>query len=164
MPPVDKPTSFEQKVPLSEGRRSKAASSAADEPVSADLVAFTIDAASARIVSIEHVDDTGVRREFSEDDRTRLAKMEGGATLEGLVEKVFEAGIDCVLGAEAEAAESDESADDDQLSGLLLRSLISHSPAQRFLQGEVLNRAVIGTLIRQAAERRPAPASGGVAH
>jgi hypothetical protein len=162
MPPIDKPAPTEQKAAVPDGRRSRSAPSVSDEPASPDLVALTIDAASARIVSIERVDDAGVHSAFSEDDRTRLAKLEGGATLEDLVEQVFAAGIDCVFGAQDD--EPEESTDDSQLSGLLLRSLIAHSPAQRFLQGEVLNRAMIGTLIQQAGERRPAPAPGGITH
>jgi hypothetical protein len=123
-----------------------------------------MDAASGRLVNIERVDGAGVRAQLSDDDRTRLAKVDDRATLEALVEQAFEAGINCVLGADADEAEPAESSEDAHLSRLLLQSLIARSAAHRLLQGELLDKAIVGTLMERAAQGRAAQTQGGVAH
>jgi hypothetical protein len=109
----------------------------------------TLDAATGRIVKIEGIDATGARRELPEDKRTRLA--EAGVTLQGIVEQAFEAGIAYVLGDRAGEEEPPESDDDAELSRMLLQSLIKHSAVERLMQRETLARAIVGTLIEQAA-------------
>jgi hypothetical protein len=162
MPPIDEPASFEPKPSTAaEGRRSKAAPGKPEQPESADLVAFTVEAATGRIVKIERVDSTGERRELSEEEWARLAKSNAKATLERVVEQAFEAGIDSVLGEEAEERESNEDA---ELSRALLRSLIERSAAKRLMQRDVLSRAIVGTLIEQAAAGRAAPSESPAAH
>jgi hypothetical protein len=155
MSPIDEPASFEPKPSATEARKSKAASSAPEQPTSPDLVAFTVDAANGRIVSVERVDSAGVRQELSEDERARLTKHDSKATLDRVIELAFEAGIACVLGEEADEAERPESQEDAELSRLLLRSLLENSTARQLMHRDVLSRAIVGTLIQQAAGDRP---------
>ena len=79
------------------------------------------------------------------------------------VRKQVEAGIDCVLGngEEEEEIEAAESKEDAELRHTLLSPLMQHSAAKRLLQREVLNRAILGTLIQLSMETQPpAPVSG----
>jgi hypothetical protein len=156
--PIDEPSSFEPNAAASEGRKPRAAGATPEQAAPADLIAFTVDAANGRIVKIEGVDEAGGRHELSDDQRARLARSEMKATLERVIEQAFQAGIDCVLGAEAGEEEPTESTEDAELSGILLRSLIERSRAKRLMQRDALHRAIVGTLIQQAA----APA--GAAH
>src|SRR5262249_30375445 len=96
MPPIDEPASFEPKASAAEGGKPKTTT---EQPSAADLVAFTVDAASGAIVKIERVDAAGAHHELSDTDRASLAKNNAKSTLERLVEQAFEAGIACVLGA-----------------------------------------------------------------
>jgi hypothetical protein len=155
MSPIDEPASFEPKAAQPEARRSK--TTAAEPAANADLVSVTIEPASGRLVKVERVDAAGVRHELSKEDRARLAGPEAKATLQSVLEQAFEAGIECVLGDSGlkEAAESQEDA---ELSRVLLRALFERSGAGRLMQGEVLNRAIVGALIEDAAT------SGAAAH
>src|SRR4051812_17966276 len=66
-----------------------------------NLVSFTIDPATGRVVKVESLDTNGGRYEMSEEQKASLAR--GGIDrLEEAVEEAFAAGIDCVLGAEQE--------------------------------------------------------------
>lgn len=158
MPPIDQPASFDPKTSAAEGRKAKSTASAPEQPEPADLVAFTVDASSGRIVKIERVDAAGARRELSEDETARLAKRRAQATLERVVEQAFEAGIDCVLGDEFGREEPPESKADGELSRVLLRSLIERSAAKRLTQLDVLSPAIVGTLMEYAAAVRPGAA------
>jgi hypothetical protein len=162
MSPIDEAQSFEPKSPAPEGRKSKPASSAAASPAGADLVAVTVDAASGRIVNVEHVDAGGARREVSNVEKARLLQNGAKATLERVVEQAFEAGIDCVLGAVEE--EPPQSEEDTELSRALLRSLIERSAARRLLGRDVLSQAIVATLVEQAAGARAAASEGAAAH
>jgi hypothetical protein len=162
MPPIDEPASFGSKAPASEGRKPKTTAGATEPPTSTDLVALTLDVATGRIVNIERVDGAGARHELSEAERARLAASESKTTLQHVIEQAFEAGIDCLLG-DASEAES-QGAEDAELSRLLLRSLIETSPAKRLMQGDVLSRAIVGTLIEHAASLRAGTPDTGVAH
>jgi len=153
--PIDDPASFEPKATAAEGRKPKSAS--APEQGSADLLAFTVDAASGRILKIEGVDAAGARHELSDEQRARLTERQM-ETLERVIEQAFQAGIDCVLGEEAGEGEPAETNEDAELSRLLLRSLIERSGASRLMRRDALHRAAIGTLIEQIG----APA--GAAH
>lgn len=164
MPPINDPTSTEPKPPAvdpkppaaepkasaAEGRKPKASASATAQPAKPDLFAFTIDAANGRIVTLERVDAVGARHDLSADERARIAKAQASATVRRLVEQAFEAGIECVLGEGAEN-DGEESKADGELSRMLLQSLIERSSAKHLIEGEVLNRAIIGTLIGRAA-------------
>jgi len=139
------------KPSAAEASKRKATVSATEQAASPDLVAMTIDAANGRIVALERVDAEGARRELSAEDRARLADKQAGTPLLRLVEQAFEAGIACVLG-EAEEGEPEESEADGELSHLLLQSLFKKSSAKQLVESESLNRAIVGTLIGQAAK------------
>ena len=164
MPQVEEPTSFEPRTPPAEARKPKTPPLEAGAAPSPDLVALTVDAATGRVVKIEGVDAAGARHELSDDTKARLAKTEAGATLQGVVEEAFEAGIACALGEQAGEAETPESDEDAELSRVLLRSLIQRSRAKRFLQREVLGQTIVGALVRQAAGSSAAPPADVAPH
>ena len=159
MAPIDEPVSSEPKPPTPRARKPKT------EPApSVDLVAFTVDAANGRIIKVEGVDAAGAHHELSSDERARLVETAAKATLERVVEQAFEAGIDCALGADAGEEAAAESDGDAEVSRMLLRSLMEHSGARRLMQEEVLGRAIVGTLIEQAAAFRGATNDGAATH
>jgi hypothetical protein len=141
----------------SAAQKPKASSPAAESGGNADLVGLTVEPATGRIVKVEVVDAAGVRHELSEEERAKLLKADRETTLESIVERAFEAGIDCVLGGaddnDDEPAESDEDA---ELRRVLLRSLIDHSAAKRLMEPDILGRAIIGAAIADASSSRAA--------
>jgi hypothetical protein len=114
------------------------------------LVAVTVDLSKGRIVLVEGVDEAGERHPLTEVERAALADAAAKASVRRLIEKAFEAGLDCALGEDGEADEAEESAEDAELSAVLLRSLIDDSGAGRLMEPEALRRAIIGTLIEQS--------------
>jgi hypothetical protein len=114
------------------------------------LVAVTVDLASGRIVRVEGVDAAGERHELTDAERAGLADAAAKASVRRLVERAFEAGIDCALGEDGDADEGEESAEDAELSSVLLRSLIDDSGAGRLMEPDALRAAIVGTLIEQA--------------
>jgi len=119
------------------------------------LFTFTIDATTAQVVKLETEDASGARHELSDEEKASLAQAGTEGSLEQIVERAFEAGIDCVLGdgeRENRADEPAEPADEAELRHLLLTPLIEHSPAKRLMQREALNRAILGSLIQHAAK------------
>jgi len=155
MSPIDEAPPSKTNIPAAEGGKSKTTSSAT-EPPGADLVALTLDAATGRIINVEGVDAVGTRHAFSEVEKARFVEKGGKATLERVVEQAFEAGIDYILGAESDEKKLPESAEDAELSRVLLRALIEHSTAKRLLGRDVLSQAMVATLIEQAAGGRGA--------
>ncbi len=149
MPPVDEPMSFEPKPSATGGRKPKTPPPATDPPPSSDLLAVTLDAATGQVVRVEGVDAAGARHDLSDEEKAKLAKTEVGETLQGVIEEAFEAGIACALGDQAGETEP-ESEEDAELSRLLLRSLIQHSAAKRFMQRERLGRTLVRSLVQQA--------------
>jgi hypothetical protein len=125
--------------------------SAASNQSGAHLLTFTIDAKTGQIVKFESLDESGVSHELSDEDKANLAKEGMGDKLEEIVEQAFEAGIACVLGG-GHGAQTQESEEDAELRHLLLHPLIEHSMAKRLMQGEVLNRAILGTLIQHSVK------------
>lgn len=125
--------------------------------LSADLVSFTIDVRSGRIVKLEAVAPGGARRELSREETLRLATQRG-STLADVLERTFEAGITSVLdGAALEEAEA-ETEDELKLRRLILRPMIEKSAVAPLMKREVLGRAIVGTLIRDAmASQTPPP-------
>ena len=121
------------------------------------LFTFTIDASTAQVVKLETEDASGARHELSDEEKASLAQAGTEGSLEQVVERAFEAGIDCVLGDGEREDRAEEPADEAELRHLLLTPLIEHSPAKRLMQREALNRAILGTLI-QHATRAPAEA------
>jgi hypothetical protein len=149
MGPPDEPATFD---PKSSGEGRKKAASTAEPPASSNLIAFTVDADTGRVVKVETVDAGGQHHELSEDVRANLARKLEKPTVEAVIEQAFEAGIDCALGGpeEAEAAEAAEADEEDaDLRRVLVRSLIRHSAARRLVERDVLARAIIGSLIEQ---------------
>jgi hypothetical protein len=124
------------------------------------LLAFTIDASTAQIVKLESLDAGGGRHELSEEEKNSLVHARGEGRLEEVLEQAFEAGIDCVLGG-SEADSGKESEEEAKLRHLLLTPLIEHSAAKRLLQREVLNRAMLETLIQHSMKSQAAPAPAG---
>lgn len=141
----------------------RGASSGSTSPSSApqpaphpDLLLVTIRAKTGEIVKVESADSSGSHHELTDEDKADLGKESAKATLEGLLERAFEAGIACMLGdgrqdealePEVEAEESEEEA---ELRHLLLGLLIKESPARRLMTHEVVSRAILGTVVRQA--------------
>ena len=128
--------------------------SSAPQPAShPELLLVTIQAKTGEIVKVESADSSGSRHELTDQDKAGLGKEAAKATLEGLVEEAFEAGIACMLGdggrdkaREPEAAEEEEA----ELRHLLLGPLIKDSPARRLMRHEVLSRAILGTVVQRA--------------
>jgi hypothetical protein len=148
---------------LQNGERSNTDEAAATHPESGvKLFAFTVDAKTAQIVKFESLDASGARYELSDDEKISLAGKGNGDALEELVEQAFEAGIACVLG-EGAGSLTKESDEDAELRHLLLTPLMERSFAKRLLRGEVLNRALLGTLIQHSMKMSADTAAGGSA-
>ena len=58
---------------------------------SAELLTFTIDPRTGRIVKLEGLNADGARRELTDDEKTRLIKQPRERTVERIVERAFEA-------------------------------------------------------------------------
>jgi len=140
-----------------EGKMAKEEKMTETTPPAGKLFTFTIDASTAQVVKLEAEDASGARHELSDEEKASLAQAGTAGGLEQLVERAFEAGIDCVLGDGEREDRADEPADEAELRQLLLTPLIEHSPAKRLMQREALNRAILGTLI-QHATKAPAAA------
>jgi hypothetical protein len=123
-----------------------------------DLLTVTFHTKTGQIVKIEGVTGSGAHHELSDDEKAILEKQMGKATLEAIVEQAFEAGIACALGDEADEGDEDEppeSEKDTNLRYLLLRPLVDNSAAKRLLRRDVLNRAIVKTLIHHANGTSP---------
>jgi hypothetical protein len=127
----------------------------------AKFFAFTMDANTAQIVKLESLDASGASHELSEDEKASLARATSKEGLEEVLEQAFEAGIACVLGGEFAEDKAKESEEDAELRHLLLKPLIEHSAAKELMKREVLNRAILETLIEHSMKARPASAEGG---
>ena len=127
----------------------------------ANLIAFTVDRESAQVVRLERLDSTGARREFSRAERTDLVrKASGHNKVREALEQAFEAGLACALGGKVEPDKAEESDQDAELRHLLLAPLMQHSAVKHLMQPDVLNRAILETLIEQSASRRAALQAG----
>jgi hypothetical protein len=136
--------------------------SAASNESAAHLLTFTIDARTGQIVKVESLDESGTPRELSDEEKANLAKEGMGDKLEEIVEQAFEAGIACVLGG-GDGTQTQESEQDAELRHLLLLPLIERSMAKRLMQGDVLNRAILGTLIQHSMKAAGDTAASGSA-
>jgi len=145
-------------------RKPKAPSRPSARSVRTTLVAFTIDAGTGRTVKVEGVDASGARHELSGAEEASLAKTGTGATLESVVEQAFEAGVSCLLGEAADEEATPESEEEAVLCRKLLRSLIGRSAARSLVRRDVLRRAIVRTLIEDAAGSRGPQSEGAVAH
>jgi hypothetical protein len=108
-----------------------------------------MDPNSGRIRGVEIIAPDGARHALTRQERASFIDGEDKPTLQTILEQTFEAGIACVLGAEDD--EGPESADDAVLRRELLKPMIERSTAKRLLRREVLNRAIVKTLIEEAA-------------
>jgi hypothetical protein len=120
-----------------------------------ELFTITFDARTGEVVKFERVDANGVRQDLSESDRARLTGEKNEGRLGGILEQAFEAGISCVLGGRGNLEDERESEEEAELRRLLLRQLIEHSPAARYMQQDVMSRAALRTLIQANLARHP---------
>ncbi|WP_114947973.1 hypothetical protein [Microvirga calopogonii] len=146
--------------PPKKSRRHGAPASSSDQTIRPDRFAVTLDAKTGAIIQIEGIDATGARHELSKDERINLTKDNGRAGLEELLEQAFEAGIACVLGGKAEPDEAKEPKEDADLRRILLKPLIDESPAARLMRRDVLDRAIVETLIHHSLKSRSKPPEG----
>jgi len=120
-----------------------------------ELFTITFDAGTGKVIKFERIDANGVRQDLSESDRTLLAAEKNEARLGSIIEQVFEAGIACVLGGRTNLNDEGESEEEAELRRLLLRQLIEHSPAARYMQRDVMSRAALQTLIQANLTQHP---------
>ncbi|HTR18217.1 MAG TPA: hypothetical protein VMI52_14460 [Acetobacteraceae bacterium] len=144
MTPIDE-VAAKSKGPTGEGPHPSSATPEAGGEQ--DLLALTIHGKTGQVVKVEDVDGTGAHHEVSDEKKANLAKEIGDNTLESLLEQAFEAGIACALGEEIGQDEVKESKEEADIRHRLLQRLIKNSAARRLMQREVLNRAILGTLI-----------------
>ena len=111
-----------------------------------NYLTVTIDADSAQVIRVDGVDESGVLRELSRDERETLVKDLSGNKLQDVVEQAFEAGIACVLGGDERNTPA-ESPEEAELRHRLLAPLIQRSAVARLMERGALNRAVLNTLI-----------------
>ena len=116
------------------------------EATARSLLAFTVDATTGDVVTVESLDASGARHKVSLRQQKTLARA-GRERLESVLEEAFEAGIDCVLG-EGDQPETAEGELDAKLRHDLIAPLIEASPAGRRLKRELLQHARLGPLIR----------------
>jgi hypothetical protein len=120
-----------------------------EQPAGNNLFSFTIDASTGQLVTVESLDAAGTRKKVSDRQKKTIAR-EGRAKFEEVLVEAFEAGIDCVLGDGDEALENSERERDAELRHDLVAPLMQSSPAKRLLKREVLDRAILGTLIQHS--------------
>ena len=142
------------KASMGEVAGEKSTSTGAGATLHSDLVALTIDPNNGRIVKVEKVDSIGARGDLSHEDAESLTRGNTTPTLEAILEQVFEAGIGCVLGTEAEQDEGQETEHAAALSHLLLMPLMERTSAHRLLQPEMLGKAIVASAIEQATSYR----------
>jgi hypothetical protein len=169
MPPTDDSASFQAKATAPEKRKPGASPAAAEPAASPDLVTLTLDAGTGKIVKVERIDASGAHHEITGDEGARPAAEKISAALQQVVEQAFQAGIDCVLGADDEdeepGVEADAEADEDaELNRLLLRSLIQRSAARKLIGRDMLRQVIVGSLVEQAAAFRAASTESAAAH
>jgi hypothetical protein len=112
------------------------------------LFSFTLDANTGEVVRVETLDAAGSRRKVPDRQRETLARK-GRERLQAALEEAFEAGIDCVLGGD-EPPDTAESERDAAFRHVLVAPLMKRSPASRLLKRDVLDRAILGTLMQHS--------------
>lgn len=121
-----------------------------------ELLAFTIDPSTGRIVKLEGLTAEGDRHELTADEKARLIKRPREKTVERVVERAFEAGIACVLDGDGSEDEASDSSEDVELTHRLLSPLIAHSVARELMARDVVDRTVLDTLIEHSLTSTPA--------
>ena len=137
------------------GSGPKSSAHASEPEPGLDLVTVTMRAKTGQITKIEGVNGSGAHHELSDEEKASLANLTGKTTLEAMIEQAFEAGIACVLADEADEDDPSEFEKDANLRRLLLQPLIENSAAKRLMRRDVLNRAILKTLIAHAAGSSP---------
>lgn len=129
------------------------------EPSASKLFTFTIDADTADVVKFEVLDQSGTRREPSEEEKATLMREARAGALEEVLARAFEAGITCALGDDlAGSAEREESDEEKTLRRLLLERLIEHSDMKGALQRDALGRLILESLIQHSIHEPPSTA------
>ena len=159
----DRPNAHSRRSRARKKDSSKDAARAPKRTSSARYLSFTIDTVTAEIVKLERLDASGARHEISETEKETLlrARDASGRVLEDVLQETFEAGIACAFGADAPQNGNDESDEDAELRRLLLTPLIEHSGARRLMTHDVLNRAIVGTLIQHSMKTQAAGGPSG---
>jgi hypothetical protein len=135
--------------------RDKKGSGAKSSLADRDLLTVTLHAKTGQIVKIERVNGPNAHHELTAEEKASLAKESGRATLEAIIEQAFEAGMAYALGDEGDEDDPMESERDANLRHLLLQPLIENSTAKRLVRRDVLSRAILKTLINNAAGSHP---------
>jgi hypothetical protein len=143
-----------QRPPDKKGSAPKSSAQTSESLPDPDLLAITINVKTGQVVKMEAVNGAGVHV-LSDEEKASLAKETGKATLAAIIEQAFEAGIACGLGDASHEDDLRESEKDAKLRHLLLRPLIENSAARRLIRRDVLNRAILKTLIQDTPGSRP---------
>ena len=120
-------------------------------PPRPESLVFTLKAKTGEILKFESVEETGHRRELSKSEISDLMKQAGGPGVEALLERVFEAGIACLLDGRDGKDDESETEDERGVRRILLDSLMEGSGAARAMRRDVLREAIVQTLIHEAA-------------
>jgi hypothetical protein len=142
--------SHHKKIPPEEERRREAVA----QPN--QLLAFTLEATTGKIVKLEGLDSAGTHRELTAEQMADLSKESSHGTLADALERVFEAGIASVLGSDKRSSqrnESAEDAEDAELRQLLLSLLFEHSTAKRLMEPEALRQTILKSLLHDALHK-----------
>lgn len=113
------------------------------------VYALTIDADQGRILKFEKVDSNGIHRELSDQEQAALVQLDAGSTLRALIERAFEAGINCLLDGSNEQDDAEESREAVDLRRALLQSLMNQTEAAALLQDKALGTAIVRTAFEQ---------------
>jgi hypothetical protein len=143
--------------PDKKGSGTKSSGHTSEPLPSPDVLAVTINVKTGQVIEIEGVNGSGAHKKLSDEEKARLARETGKATLEAIIEEAFEAGIACVLGDEPHEYDPPDSEEDANLRHLLLRPLLEASAAKRLMRRDVLSRAFLKTLIHHAPGSRTGP-------
>jgi hypothetical protein len=127
------------------------------------LFAFTMDASTGQITTLEKVESAGEHRQLSELEKTSLQSGKSWHTLEAIIEQAFEAGIGCVLGNEDERDAAQESEDEADVRRTLLQALIEQTRTKTLLQRSVLGQAILATALQQVTAAQASEAETGSA-
>ena len=142
------PDDNKHESPTGSERKQKPSAPISEPKSPPELFTLTFDAKRGEVVKLERIDTNGVRHELSETDRATLVAERNEGRLGGILEQAFEAGIACVLGGTVSKDDERETEEEADLRRLLLRQLIEHSPAARFMRRDVMSRAALQTLIQ----------------
>lgn len=159
VPPEDDPAGKPSPGKASQRQTAPGQTAPASDSAEA-VVVVTLRVTDGSTLKIEAVAPGGARHELTTEEAGKLLGGRSKATVRGLVHEAFEAGIACILDDSHTSAADDanESQADVILHDELLDALIEHSPAKRLLRRDVLNSALLGSIISEASGPAPPPA------